>query len=97
MRRREFFAVMGGAVSWPLPVGAQQSGRVPRIAVISNLNVGDPEFEARHAAFLRGLQEFGWAVGRNVQIDVWSHWVTQTAREELWQKSSRRPRRLSSL
>jgi putative ABC transport system substrate-binding protein len=29
----------------------------------------DPEAQARHAAFLQGLQEWGWTAGRNVQID----------------------------
>ncbi len=33
----------------------------------------DPEAQARLAAFLQGLQEAGWAVGRNVRIDTrWS-------------------------
>jgi putative ABC transport system substrate-binding protein len=32
----------------------------------------DPETQARHAAFLQGLQEAGWAVGRNIRID--SRW-----------------------
>jgi putative ABC transport system substrate-binding protein len=70
MRRREFITLVGGAVSWAPPAVAQQSVRVPRIAVISNLNADDPEFQARHAAFLRGLQEAGWIIGRNVQIDI---------------------------
>jgi ABC-type uncharacterized transport system substrate-binding protein len=30
----------------------------------------DAEGQARLGAFLQGLQEFGWAVGRNVRIDV---------------------------
>jgi hypothetical protein len=30
----------------------------------------DPEGQSRLAAFLQGLQEAGWAVGRNVTIDV---------------------------
>ena len=33
----------------------------------------EPEAQARAAAFLQGLQETGWAVGRNVRIDIrWS-------------------------
>jgi putative tryptophan/tyrosine transport system substrate-binding protein len=33
----------------------------------------DPEGQARVAAFLQGLQESGWSVGRNVRIDIrWS-------------------------
>jgi putative ABC transport system substrate-binding protein len=29
----------------------------------------DPEYQARNAAFLQGLGELGWIVGRNVRID----------------------------
>ena len=29
----------------------------------------DPEGQARNAAFLEGLQQLGWTVGRNVRID----------------------------
>jgi len=43
-----------------------------RIGVLNSLPADDPEAQARHAAFLQGLQEFGWAVGRNVRID--SRW-----------------------
>ena len=32
----------------------------------------DPQVQARYAAFLRGLQQLGWSVGNNVQID--SRW-----------------------
>jgi putative ABC transport system substrate-binding protein len=35
-----------------------------------SLAADDPEGQARLAAFLQGLQEFGWTVGRNVQIDT---------------------------
>src|SRR6266404_7477836 len=34
-----------------------------------SLAADDPEAQARHAAFLQGLQEWGWTAGRNVQID----------------------------
>src|SRR5262249_47019602 len=33
----------------------------------------DPQAQARNAAFLQGLQQLGWTVGTNVQIDYrWS-------------------------
>jgi putative ABC transport system substrate-binding protein len=35
-----------------------------------NLAADDPEGQARVAAFLQGLQETGWVVGRNAQIDI---------------------------
>jgi putative ABC transport system substrate-binding protein len=70
MRRREFITLLGGsAVAWPLAAGAQQPERMRRVGVLTNLASDDPEAQARIGAFLQGLQEFGWAVGRNVRID----------------------------
>ena len=39
-------------------------------AWLMHLAADDPEGQSRVAAFLQGLQEAGWAVGRNVNIDV---------------------------
>ena len=73
MRRRDFLGVLGGAAAaWPLAARAQPAERMRRIGVLNSLPADDPEAQARHAAFLQGLQEFGWAVGRNVRID--SRW-----------------------
>ena len=68
--RRELLAALGGAAAaWPLAARAQQPERMRRIGVLSSLAADDPETQARHAAFLQGLQEWGWTTGRNVQID----------------------------
>ena len=40
-----------------------------RIGVFMPGVADDPEYEARNAAFLQGLGELGWIVGRNVRID----------------------------
>src|SRR5262249_31232337 len=71
-RRRQFITLLGGAVAaWPLAARAQQPpGRMRRIGVLMNLAPEDAEGQARLAAFLQGLQEAGWAVGRNAQIDI---------------------------
>ena len=71
--RREFITLLGGAAAtpsllWPLAARAQQGVR--RIGIMMNLAADDPEGQARVAAFLQGLQETGWAVGRNAQIDI---------------------------
>jgi len=71
MRRREFISLLGGAAAvWPLASQAQQRERVRRIGVLMHLAVDDPDGQSRLAAFLQGLQEAGWAVGRNVAIEV---------------------------
>jgi putative tryptophan/tyrosine transport system substrate-binding protein len=73
MRRREFISLLGGAAAWPLAAGAQQGERVRRIGVLMAQAANDPEGQARIAAFLQGLQELGWSVGRNLRIDIrWS-------------------------
>jgi putative tryptophan/tyrosine transport system substrate-binding protein len=70
MRRREFITLLGGAVvAWPLAARAQQE-RLRRIGVLMNFAADDAEGQVRLAAFLQGLQEAGWAVGRNVQIEL---------------------------
>jgi putative ABC transport system substrate-binding protein len=70
MRRREFLGVLGGAAaSWPLAVRAQPPDGMRRIGVLMSQPAGDPVAQARNAAFLQGLQELGWTVGRNVQIE----------------------------
>src|SRR4029077_5857568 len=71
MRRRDFITALGGmaAVSWPLAARAQQPDRMRRIGVFTNLASDDGEGQSRNAAFLQGLQELGWSVGRNVRID----------------------------
>jgi ABC-type uncharacterized transport system substrate-binding protein len=71
MKRREFITLIGGAAAaWPLAARAQQTDRMRRIGVLMNLAADDPEASVRFAAFLQGLQELGWAIGRNMSIDT---------------------------
>ena len=74
IKRREFITLLSGAaVAWPLAAGGQQPERMRRIGVLMNLASDDAEGQARLAAFHQGLQQLGWTVGRNVQIDYrWS-------------------------
>ena len=68
--RRDFLATLGGAAAaWPLAARAQQPARIRRIGVFMPGTADDPEYQARNAAFLQGLGELGWIVGRNVRID----------------------------
>src|SRR5215831_1950529 len=73
MRRRDFITVLGGAVSWPLAARAQPPKRMARIGVLMPFGADDPEVLARVTVFAQGLQELGWSIGRNVQVDYrWS-------------------------
>jgi putative tryptophan/tyrosine transport system substrate-binding protein len=68
--RRQFITLIGSAAAaWPLAARAQQAERMRRIGVFMNLASDDAEGQSRNAAFLQGLQELGWSVGRNVRID----------------------------
>jgi ABC-type uncharacterized transport system substrate-binding protein len=71
MRRRQFISLLGGAAAaWPLASRAQQPERMRRVAVLLGLAADDPETQARHTAFVQGLQELGWTDGRNLRIDT---------------------------
>jgi len=76
MRRRDFVrAIVGSATAWPLTLGAQQSKPKPmrRVAALMPYSPNDPVAQNRNAAFLQGLQQLGWTVGQNVQIEYrWS-------------------------
>jgi putative ABC transport system substrate-binding protein len=69
MKRREFITLLGGAAVWPLAARAQQPDRMRRIGVLMSLTADDPESTARVTAFAQGLQQSGWADGRDVRID----------------------------
>ena len=69
MNRRDFITLLGGAAAWPLAARGQQPDRVRRIGILMYLASDDADAQSRNAAFLQGLQELGWAVGRNVRID----------------------------
>jgi putative ABC transport system substrate-binding protein len=81
MRRRDFITLVGGAATWPLAARAQQPERMRRIGVLITLAADDPEAQARIGAFLQGMQEFGWTLGRNVRIDYrWARDVNSISR-----------------
>ena len=75
MRRREFITLLGGAAAaWPLKARAQQNERMRHVGVLMASTADDPEWQARIAAFLQGLQQLSWVDGRNVHIDI--RWAT---------------------
>jgi putative ABC transport system substrate-binding protein len=69
MQRRQFIALLGGAVTWPLAARAQQDQRVRRIGVLSSLAEDDPESVARRPVFEQALKALGWTNGSNLRVD----------------------------
>ena len=70
MRRRHFISLLGlgAAAALPLAVRGQQGMR--RVAVVLGFAEGDPEGQARLAAFVETLARLGWTDGRNVRLDI---------------------------
>jgi ABC-type uncharacterized transport system substrate-binding protein len=70
VKRREFITLLGGAaVTWPLAARAQQRERMRRIGVLMSARPDDPYQTTYLSAFMQGLQERGWTIGRNVRVD----------------------------
>jgi putative tryptophan/tyrosine transport system substrate-binding protein len=72
--RRELLAALGGAAAaWPLTARAQQRKPMRRVGALMPYAANDPQVQSRNAAFLQGLQQLGWSVGSNIEIDYrWS-------------------------
>jgi len=84
VRRREFIAGVGGLAAFSVarPSHAQAQRNVKRIGVLMGLAADDPEGQARLAAFSQGLQQAGWSVGQNLQIDYrWAGGNAETMRK----------------
>jgi len=72
MRRREFTTLLGGALS-ALSFDVRAQERIRRIGVLMGYGEDDAEGQSSVAAFVQGLRELGWVIGRNVLIDYrWS-------------------------
>jgi putative tryptophan/tyrosine transport system substrate-binding protein len=69
MRRRDFLTRLGSAaLAWPLVAAAQPSAGMPRVAALFN---GAEDVEKPNLVMLiRGLEERGYVVDRNIALDV---------------------------
>jgi putative tryptophan/tyrosine transport system substrate-binding protein len=65
MRRREFIAVVAGALSWPVAADAQQTGKMPRIGILNN---GSAAWRTNYP-FFQGLRELGYTEGQNLAVE----------------------------
>jgi ABC-type uncharacterized transport system substrate-binding protein len=61
VRRREFIALLGGAVALPLAARAQLSAKIPRIGIIDDA----PMWQA----FRQALRELGYIEGQNIAYE----------------------------
>jgi putative ABC transport system substrate-binding protein len=71
LRRRELMKLLGGAAAFTLGARTADAQRdaIRRIGVLMALAADDSESQARLAAFAQGLQESGWTIGQNLQVD----------------------------
>src|SRR5881392_4231534 len=67
MKRREFIALLGATVTWPLAARAQQGERMRRIGVLETVSV--TLNAANYDALRQGLRELGYVEGRNLVIE----------------------------
>src|SRR5262249_18117195 len=83
IKRREFIALLGGAVaSWPFAARAQQPGPVRRIVVL--MGAAETAWSRGWlAAFFRRLDELGWRESRNVVTQV-QWWNDQPEQMRTW-------------
>lgn len=71
MRRREFIAGLGSALTITTPnAWAQRGERLPHVVILPGANI--PEAQYKVAAFRRRLEGHGWIEDRNLRLDV--HW-----------------------
>jgi putative ABC transport system substrate-binding protein len=75
MKRREFISLVGGSAAWPMMARGQE--RLRRIGFLPGQPATDSVSQARNTTFLQALQELGWTVGRNIEIDY--HWAKNDA------------------
>jgi putative ABC transport system substrate-binding protein len=66
MRRRDFIALAGGAMTWPRVARAQQPTKVYRIFWVSTESQPDPFLDG----FREGLRERGYVEGKNVVFEL---------------------------
>jgi putative tryptophan/tyrosine transport system substrate-binding protein len=80
IRRREFIVALGSAAAWPLPVHAQQLGKLPTVGV---LVPGTPSSHGQlFAIVVQRLHELGWIDGYTIAFQFrWAEGRTEQMAE----------------
>ena len=73
MRRREFLAVIGSGVAWPLATWAQQPEKAVRLGFLSSASPSSSIYKKNFDTLRAGLREFGYVEGQNLIIE--SRWA----------------------
>ena len=68
LRRRDFVALLGGAVAWPVAARAQQADRVRRVGVLGP-GPDNPVSGPGYQIFVSELRKLGFTEGQNVVVD----------------------------
>ena len=69
MKRRDFITLLGSAVAaWPF-VARAQADRVRRVGALMGTSADDPVSVERRRAFQKRLEQLGWKIGANLQIE----------------------------
>jgi hypothetical protein len=68
VRRRDFIAAVGGAVTWPLAARAQQARRIPLVGYLWHAASAEEE-GPYYKALLEGFAGLGYVPGQNVILE----------------------------
>ena len=66
MRRREFIALIGTSIAWPLGARAQQPTKMPRVGILSP---AASETAATLSAFRERVRDLGYIEGTTIALD----------------------------
>src|ERR1043166_7271950 len=69
MRRRELLSLVGGVVALAVAVHAQRRDPLRRVAIFMGTVADDPCAPTPLARLLQSLQQHGWTVGRNLNVE----------------------------
>jgi putative ABC transport system substrate-binding protein len=65
MQRRQFIALAGAGMAWPLAARAQRKA----MPVIGYLHFASPDYIPAPESFLQGLKEYGYLEGQNIALE----------------------------